>query len=476
MLDPRRTTLRSTRASLAWLRRGPAGRVFPLTETQRSFVVTLVIGASCGLLAVAFHQAILAADRALLGRALRSPWPMLGVLVLPMLGGLAAGLALTFGFPAARGSGIPQVKWAFSGRGERLRLRDATAKFVITSVQIGAGASLGREGPTVHMCATLAGTLGRWFALPPETVRRLLPVGAAAGVAAAFNAPIAAVTFTVEEIVGGLDRSVLSGVVVAAAVAAVIEHSLLGAHPVFDVARVLGLQSASSLPLYAVLGVLAGALSIAFHRALLGARARFRALPLPEWSKPGLGGLLTGACGALGLWLVGSAGVAGGGYAQLSQALEGALPLLTLLVLGALKLVATVLSYSSGGAGGVFAPTLFIGAMLGGAVGWARDALLGRAELGDFALVGMGALFAGVIRAPITSVLIIFEMTDGYALVLPLMLADTIAFLVARHYEPRNLYDALLAQDGMELALEVSERPLARLAANVAAESRPSRA
>lgn len=426
---------------------------FAPTEAQRTFGVTLIAGGICGLIAVAFHSVIVAADALLISRAQRAPWPGWLVLTLlcPALGGLLSGIALARAFPAARGSGIPQVKAAYAVRTERIRLRDGVAKFAICALQLGSGASLGREGPTVHMCAAVASALGRWFALSPRSVRRLLPVGAAAGVAAAFNAPIAAVTFTVEEIVGKLDQTVLAGVVVAAALAAVIEHSILGSHPIFALARVGGLDDARSLALYALLGTVAGFASLAFSRSLLGLRAWFERAPAPVWMRPAVGGLATGACAVTGLALVRSEGIAGGGYPQLSLALNGALPLATLLVLGVLKLGSTAFSYSSGGAGGIFAPVLFIGAMLGGAVGVLDAAAFGHAQLGSFALVGMGALFAGVMRAPITSVLIVFEMTGGYGLVLPLMITNTLAYMVARRFDSESLYDALLKQDGVHL-------------------------
>jgi chloride channel protein, CIC family len=453
-----RTSTCSATLRASWKRVGDAALRYSIrlspTEAQRTLGVTLLIGAACGLLAVAFHASILAAHRLLFGSTENTPgaWGIVLTLACPTLGGLFAGLALTYAFPAARGSGIPQVKAAYAVQTARLRLRDGVAKFIITSVQIGSGASLGREGPTVHMCAALASALGRWFALSPRSVRRLLPVGAAAGVAAAFNAPIAAVTFTVEEIVGTLDQTVLSGVVVAAALAAVIEHTLLGGHPIFTLKQALVFQHVTSLPLHALLGVLAGLISVAFNGGLLRLRAGFQAYrAVPDWAKPAIGGLMTGACAVGGLLLVQSRGIAGGGYEQLGLALDGTLPLATLLVLGALKFSATLFSYSSGGAGGIFAPSLFIGAMLGGAMGWLEYYLFGYVEVGEFALVGMGAVFAGVIRAPITSVLIIFEMTGGYALVLPLMISNATAYLVARRFDPRNLYDALLEQDGIRL-------------------------
>lgn len=212
------------------------------------------------------------------------------------------------------------------------------------------------------------------------------------------------------------------------------------------------MRSASAVPFYALLGVLSGLAAVGFNRSLLGLRGYFqRGKLLPGWVKPAVGGFATGACALAGMTLVRSEGIAGGGYTQLSQALKGSLPLLTLVALGVLKFVATLFSYASGGAGGVFAPVLFLGAMLGGAVGWLDRAVFDHSELGDFALVGMGALFAGVIRAPITSILIIFEMTGGYGLVLPLMIANSTAYVVARRFDSESLYDALLEQDGIRL-------------------------
>lgn len=379
---------------------------------------------------------------------------MVWTIVTPTLGGLFAGAALTWIVPGARGSGIPQVKQAFATEGGRVRFRDAIGKFVIGSLQIGTGASLGREGPTVQICAGAASLLARATSLPPRNMRRLTPVGVAAGIAAAFNAPIAAVTFTIEEIVGTLDHAILSGVVVAAAIAAVIERGILGVHPVIHVDQTYGLDHASSLPLYALLGLAAAFVSVAFTDGLLGLRRWFRSLRrVPAWAQPAVGGLVTGTLAVALLHFLGTSGVTGGGYATLGQALAGQLGLRLLVALCAVKLIATVFSYSSGGAGGIFAPALFVGAMLGGIVGHADVFLFGHEErqLGAFAVVGMGAVFAGVIRAPITSVLIIFEMTGGYGLVLPLMLANMSSYMVARRLRPTPIYEALLAQDGVTL-------------------------
>lgn len=425
-------------------------------ENQHLFALTLVVGVVCGLIAVAFHLAIHGAERLLIERALAAPkpWWIVATILTPTIGGLLVGIALSKLVPGARGSGIPQVKHAFVLEGGRIRLRDAIGKFVLSAFQIGSGASLGREGPTVHICSSVASMLARATGLPAPQARRLMPVGVAAGIAAAFNAPIAAVTFTIEEIVGTLDQAVLSGVVIAAALAAVIERSVLGAHPVIEGARGYSLDHVSSIPIYAVLGLAAAVVSVAFTDGLLSLRRWFReAKPLPEWAQPATGGFATGVLAVSIMGWLDVGGINGGGYAMMGKALAGELALEVLAALCLAKLLATVSSYSSGGAGGIFAPSLFIGAMLGGVFGHLDVATLDheQRQLGAFALVGMGAVFAGVVRAPITSVLIIFEMTDGYGLVLPLMLANMTSYVIAKRLRPTPIYEALLEQDGLHL-------------------------
>jgi CIC family chloride channel protein len=431
-----------------------ARRLAP-TESQRLFVMTIIIGAACGLAAVAFHFAIRFAEEHLINRALAAPgraW-IAWTVACPALGGLVAGVLLQYVFPGSRGSGVPQVKVAYATRDGHVPLRDAVGKFVLGSLQIGSGGSLGREGPTVQICAGLASFLGRLAPLSDQGKRRLLPVGAAAGIAAAFNAPIAAVTFTIEEVVGKLDQTVLSGVIVAAALAAVIERSVLGTHPIFDLPQQYGLADARSLVLFAALGVAAAGVAVAFTDGLLLTRARFRRSTLPRWAQPAVGAGATGVLIVLAMVLLGSGGINGAGYAVVKSALTGQLTVRVMLLLCGLKLIATVLSYSSGGAGGIFAPSLFIGAMLGGAFGSLDRTLFGHADttLGAFALVGMGAVFSATIRAPMTSVLIIVEMTSGYSLILPLMIANMSAYVLARRWRPEPIYEALLAQDGIHL-------------------------
>jgi CIC family chloride channel protein len=426
------------------------------TETHRVFSVALVAGGLCGLAAVSFHLAIIWAESRLIERAFSAAgrtWIWWTILV-PTIGSLICGAILQFVIPGARGSGVPQVKVAYAVRGGRVPFVEALGKFVVGVIQIGSGSSLGREGPTVQICAGVASTLGRAAALSRENLRRLLPVGAAAGIAAAFNAPIAAVTFTIEEVVGDLDQAVLAWIVVAAAVAAAIERSILGVHPVFTVAGNYGLDHASSLITYAALGLAAAVVSLVFTESLLGLRKRFqRQTIIPAWMRPGIGGLITGVLAVAALASLNKNGITGGGYATLSEALSGNIAIRALLVLCVLKLVATVFSYASGGAGGIFAPALFIGGMLGGVFGYVDHFVLqhGGSDLGAFALVGMGAVFAGIIRAPITSVLIIFEMTGSYGLILPLMISNMTAFALARHFRPIPIYEALLQQDKIYL-------------------------
>lgn len=431
-------------------------RRFAPSERQRLFALTVVLGGICGLAAVAFHLLIDLVSVLGIERALAAPgrswigW----TLIVPAAGGLVSGAILHHVVPNARGSGIPQIKAAYAGRIPPPRMRDVVGKFFLSALQIGTGSSLGREGPTVQICAGIAARTGRVAGVSAKNLNRLIPVGAAAGIAAAFNAPIAAVTFTIEEVVGKLDQTVLSGVIVAAALAAIVERSVLGTSPVFTIPWQYGLEHVSSLLLYVVLGLVSAGLSLLFTEGLLAVRQRFRtAGGRLRWAHPAVGALATGALAVIAFGTLGVHGVAGGGYATLGDALAGKLSASVLVALCLLKIAATICSYASGGAGGIFAPALFIGGMAGGAVGALDVAVLHHAPetLGAFALVGMGAVFAGIVRAPITSVLIIIEMTGGYSLILPLMIANTLAYGIARHYRPTPIYEALLEQDGIHL-------------------------
>lgn len=434
----------------AWLlRRMPS-------ERQRLLAVTILAGGLCGLAAVAFHLSIMGLEALFIERANTASghswiwWTILS----PTLGGLVVGVGLTYFAPAAAGSGIPQVKVAYTLRHGRITVRETIGKFVLCALQIGSGASLGLEGPTVQVCAGVSNMLARLARLGPKNTRRMASVGMAAGIAAAFNAPIAAVTFTLEELIGDLDQTMLSGVIVAAALAAVVEHSILGSNPVFHVQGNYTLTNSSSLVWYALLGLLAAIVSVAFTDSLLGLRAWLRRLTgVPRWVHPAIGGAATGGLAVVALELFHLNGIAGDPYKTLTLALTGKMTVTAMAVFCVLKLASTVSSYSSGGSGGIFAPALFMGAMLGGAVGYLDVIVFHHSSdaIGAFAVVGMGAVFAGIVRAPMTSVLIIFEMTGGYGLVLPLMIANMSAFVLARHWRHTPVYEALLAQDNIYL-------------------------
>jgi CIC family chloride channel protein len=436
----------------AWLaRRMP-------NERQRLLAITIVAGGACGLVAVAFHMSVAHLYALLIDRASSAPghawiWWMI---LTPAVGGLVVGLGLTYWVPAAAGSGIPQVEVAYTLRAGAISMKETVGKFVLCALQLGSGASLGVEGPTVQICAGVSSFLARMARLSPMNQKRMASVGMAAGIAAAFNAPIAAVTFTLEELIGSLDQTMLSGVIVAAALAAVVEHSILGSNPVFFVPRLQSytLAKSSSLVWYALLGLLAAIVSVAFTDSLLWLRKWFKGLSnVPPWVRPAIGGAATGSLAVVAVLFFHLNGIAGNPYSTLTLALLGGLPVTAMVVLCLLKLAATVTSYSSGGSGGIFAPALFMGGMLGGAVGYLDVTVFHHPadSIGAFAVVGMGAVFAGIVRAPMTSILIIFEMTGGYGLVLPLMIANMSAFALARHWRRTPIYEALLQQDGITL-------------------------
>jgi chloride channel protein, CIC family len=412
-------------------------------EDQVFLILALVIGALTGLAVVAF---ILLTERA--GMRL---YPVGGArwrrLVLPVAGSLGIGYLLYRYFPDARGSGVPQTKAALFARGGRITLRTVIGKFFCTSATLASGIPLGREGPSVQVGAGIASVLGRRLGLRPEKVKALLPVGAAAAIAAAFNTPIAAVLFSLEEIVGDLHAPVLGSVVLASATSWMVLRLLLGNNPLFKVPQ-YQLVHPLEFAIYAVLGVAGGLVSVAFTKLLLGMRERFlRFPPKTVWFQPVAGGLIVGLMG----WFVPQ--VLGVGYGYVGDVLNGRMALNLMVLLVVLKLLAVTASYASGNAGGIFGPALFIGAMLGGTVGTVAHRLLPAytATAGAYALVGMGAVFAGIVRAPMTSVLMIFEMTQDYAVIVPLMIANLMSLFISSRLQRQPIYDALAVQDGIHL-------------------------
>jgi len=368
-------------------------------------------------------------------------------LLFPVVGSLGIGYLLYRYFPDARGSGVPQTKAALFAREGRITLRTVLGKFFCTSATLASGIPLGREGPSVQVGGGIASVLGRLLGLRSQQVKNLIPVGAAAAIAAAFNTPLAAVLFSLEEITGDLYAPVMGAVVLASATAWMVLRVFLGNHPLFKVPQ-YQLVHPAEFGVYAVLGVAGGVVSVAFAKLLLGMRARFLRFPQKTvWFQPLAGGLLVGVMG----WFVPQ--VLGVGYGFVGDALNGRMAFNLMALLVVLKLVAVTTSYASGNAGGIFGPSLFIGAMLGGTVGTVAHHLFPAytAMPGAYALVGMGAVFAGVVRAPMTSVLIIFEMTQDYAVIVPLMIANLVSLFIASRLQHEPIYEALAVQDGIHL-------------------------
>jgi CIC family chloride channel protein len=350
-------------------------------------------------------------------------------------------------FPDARGSGVPQTKAALFARGGIISLRTVFGKFFCTSATLASGIPLGREGPSVQVGAGIASNLGRWLGLSPEKIKSLVPVGAAAAIAAAFNTPLAAVLFALEEVVGDLHAPVLGSVVLASATSWAMLRLLLGNDPLFKVPQ-YQLVSPWEFFIYAILGLLGGLVSVAFTKLLLGLRARFLCLPKKTvWFQPAIGGV---AVGVMGFFVPQILGV---GYSYVGQVLNGGMALRLMVLLLVLKLFAVVISYASGNAGGIFGPALFLGAMLGGAVGGvAHTYFPGHvATAGAYALVGMGTAFAGIVRAPMTSVVMIFETTRDYAVIVPLMISNLVSFFISSRFQPQPIYEGLAHQDGIHL-------------------------
>ncbi|MEP6717323.1 MAG: chloride channel protein, partial [Terriglobia bacterium] len=315
------------------------------------------------------------------------------------------------------------------------------------SGSLASGIALGREGPSVQIGAGIASVLGRRFGLPPDRVRGLVPVGCAAALAAAFNTPIAAVLFSLEEILGDMHAPVLGSVVIASATSWITLHLILGDEPLFHVPA-YQLVNPGEFLIYAVLGVVGGLGSVVFVKLLLKLRAWFKELPVStSWLHPVAGGLTVGLLG----WYAPE--VLGVGYDYVEKVLGGDMALRTVALLAVLKIVATAMSYASGNAGGIFGPSLFIGAMLGGAVGSAAHSLFPSwtANPGAYALVGMGAAFAGIVRTPLTSVIMIFEMTRDYSVIVPLMISNLTSFMVSAHLQKQPIYEALAHQEGIQL-------------------------
>jgi CIC family chloride channel protein len=413
------------------------------SENQLTIVLSVVIGALVGLVVVAFIL--------LTGRLSASMYPAGGAgwrrILVPTLGSLVTGYLLWRFFPFARGSGIPQTKAALFIDDGRIMFRTVVGKFLCCSASLASGIALGREGPSVQVGAGLASVIARNAGLSKEQVKSLIPIGCSAALAAAFNTPIAAVLFSLEEIMGDLHATVLGTAVLASATSWMVLHLVLGDEPLFHVAG-YRLINPWEFAVYAVLGVVGGLGSVAFVKLLLLFRKWFARLPgNTVWFQPVAGGLTVGLIGYF------VPDVMGVGYNYVEKVLNGDVVVKVVVLLAILKIVATAMCYSSGNAGGIFGPSLFIGAMMGAATGGVAHTLFptSTAGPGAYALVGMGTAFAGIVRTPMTSVIMIFEVTRDYSIIVPLMISNLIAYYISYKLQPEPIYEALAHQDGMHL-------------------------
>lgn len=423
-----------------------------LPEQPKTILKTSIYGLVAGAVAVAFHVTIHALfTEGLVRFSHLDRGTFVWASLLLMLGtSTVSGWLLTSFCSDAAGSGIPQLKAAFWKNFGYVEFKVAWVKFLAAALQIGGGSSLGREGPSVQLAGALASSTGGLLGEPKQRRRLGVATGAAAGLAAAFNTPLAGVTFVLEELIGDLNSRLLGSVLLGAMLGALVAHGIIGPQPAFSLAAIgePSWRSYLLVPLVAAAGALVG---VAFQKASLGLRGRQRAYRrIPGWFRPALGGLVCWGLGVLVFLQTGKLGVFELGYEDLSEALTGRLVWQIALVLLAAKFVATVACYGMGGAGGIFSPTLFFGAMTGLAIaGFARP-YLGLLPEGVIMLtiVCMSATLGAVVRAPVTSILIVFEMTHQFSLVPPLMLGALISQAISRRLTRHNFYDALLEQDG----------------------------
>ena len=433
--------------ALPFLGRAPEAFMRLVFREDRFFLVLSVfIGIFAGLSVVCFRFAIAWCRIYLLGSgATLTP---LRMVLAPSLAGLFIAVLVIHVFPLARGSGVNQTKAALYIYNGYIPLRTAVGKFITAALAIGSGHSLGPEDPSLQIGASLASALGRRMRLSRDRMRLIAPVGAAAGLAAAFNAPISAVLFVIEEVIGRWTAGILGSVVLSAVSSVVVMRWFLGSESMFRIPAVQ-MERPSELIAYSVLGIVGGLASVAFSSGIATLRPWCKALPRwTQYFQPAIAGLLIGIIAVLG-----APQVMGAGYVYIDEAMHGQFTWQMLAILAGLKIIATLLSFVSGTPGGMFAPTLFIGAMLGAAVGGAEHVLFPHlsGSPGTYALVGMGVLFAGFLRAPMTSVFMVLEVSGNYSIILPVLIANTFAYLISRGLQPTAIFDVLTRQDGLEL-------------------------
>lgn len=373
--------------------------------------------------------------------------PVYMIVGIPCLGGLMVGLIVTFAASEAKGHGVPEVMEAVALRNGRIRKRVAAAKIMASAICIGSGGSVGREGPIVQIGSSLGSTASQIFKVARANQKTMVGCGAAAGIAATFNAPIAGVLFALEILLGDFGIASFSPVVLSSVTATTISRHYFGDFPAFTIPA-YHLKTLWEFAIYPFLGLFAGLVAVLFILTLYKAEDLFDAIPLPQWVKPAIGGLL------LGLILIKFPHVFGVGYGAINETLFNRLSGMFLIFLVFLKIAATSITLGSGGSGGIFAPSLFIGAMTGGFFGWIANILFPSltASPAAYALVGMGAVVAGTTHAPITAIIIIFELSGNYKIILPMMITCILSTMLASSLKKGSIYTIKLLRRGVDIS------------------------
>jgi len=444
-------------------------------------VTSLIVGIGAGLGAVLFRRLIdwihnfAYSDIA----GIFAEWYPLHLIIIPALGGAIVGPLVYYFAREAKGHGVPEVMEALELRGGKIRPRVVVVKALASSVCIASGGSVGREGPIAQIGSALGSFVGQTLKLSEERVRTLVACGAAGGIAATFNAPIAGAVFALEVLLRRFGSVYFGAVVISAVTADVIAHYFEGDSRTFLTPEYT-MQSPWELLLYTLMGFVAALAAVGFSRLLYFSEDIWNLIRIPEPTKPLFGGILLGLLGIVSYQIDGFPRVFGVGYETIENTLFSQLTLQVTFGLLLLKLVATTLTLGSGGSGGIFAPSLFMGAMLGASFGQIAHTIFPEivAPSGAYALVGMAAFFGGVAHAPITAILILFEMTGDYQIILPLMLSTVLSTIVAKNLSPDSIYTLKLKRRGVELsedtqAIDLMQGVTAEIAMNCETEAVP---
>ena len=424
-------------------------------DSSVMLVTSLIVGIGAGLGAVLFRRLIdwihNFAYNDIAG--ILAEWYPLHLIVIPALGGAIVGPLVYYFAREAKGHGVPEVMEALELRGGKIRPRVVVVKSLASSVCIASGGSVGREGPIAQIGSALGSLIGQLLKLSEDRVRTLVACGAAGGIAATFNAPIAGAVFALEVLLRRFGSVYFGAVVISAVTADVIAHYFEGDSRTFLTPEYT-MQSPWELLLYTLMGFIAALAAVGFSRLLYFSEDIWGLIRIPEPAKPLLGGILLGLLGIISYQIDGFPRVFGVGYETIENTLFSQLTLQVTFGLLLLKLVATTLTLGSGGSGGIFAPSLFMGAMLGASFGQIAHTIFPEivAPSGAYALVGMAAFFGGAAHAPITAILILFEMTGDYQIILPLMLSTVLSTIVSRNLSPDSIYTLKLKRRGVELS------------------------